>query len=384
MTSTSGAMLVSAARTPVGKFGRSLRGTSAIDLAAGLVPTIVEPLQGRQPDHVYLGNVLQGGLGQNPARQVAVRGGLPLTIPATTLNSVCLASMAATGLAADLIRFGRLSSAVVGGFDSMSRAMHGIQVRQAARVGDGQLVDLLIHDGLWCAIEDAGMGPISERANTKLGITRREQDEVSAESHRRAGAATSSGRLSREIRPVGDLTSDEGVRSDTTVDALAALPSAFVPGGSITAGNSSQMSDAAGLGLLLSAQLATEVGAQPIAEVVDHVAIGGADTTLHLRPAEAAERLLARNRMTRLDIGLWEINEAFAGVLLASQRALGISLAQVNVNGGAIAIGHPLGASGFRITMTLAIEMQLRDVEFGVATMCGGGGQGHAILLRRA
>ena len=379
-----GALLVSAARTPVGKFGRSLHAIPSVDLAAGLMGHVVEPLRGRDPDHVYLGNVLQGGLGQNPARQVAVRGGLAMTVPATTLNSVCLASMAATGLAANLIQLGQISSAVVGGFDSMSRAMHGVQVREAPRVGDGQLVDLLVRDGLWCAIEDAGMGPISERANTALGVTRQEQDAAAAESHRRAAAATATGRLAREIRAVGDLSIDEGVRADTTVAALGALRPAFAPYGSITAGNASQMSDAAALGLVMSQALARETDASPLVEIVGHAVVGGTDTSLHLRPADAAQRVLDRHGLSAKDIGLWEINEAFAGVLIASERALALDPEQVNVNGGAIAIGHPLGASGFRIVMSLAIEMQLRDVEFGIATMCGGGGQGHAILLQRA
>lgn len=384
MRNSTGALLVSAARTPVGRFGKTLRGIPSVDLAAGLMAPVVAPLQGRSPDHVFLGNVLQGGLGQNPARQAAVHGGLSMTVPATTLNSVCLASMAATGLAANLIQVGHIDSAVVGGFDSMSRAMHGVQVREAARLGDGQLVDLLVRDGLWCSLEDSGMGPISELANEALGISRREQDEVAVESHLRAAAATASGRLGREFLPVGNLEADEGIRADCTIEVLSNLRPAFDATGSITAGNASQMSDAAAIGLLMSSDLARETGATPMVEIVDHAAIGGGDTSLHLRPADAAQRVLGRQGMAAGDIGLWEINEAFAGVLIAAERSLGLDPEQVNVNGGAIAIGHPLGASGFRIIMSLAIEMQLRDEEFGIATMCGGGGQGHAVLLRRA
>ncbi|MGO4385110.1 acetyl-CoA C-acyltransferase [Specibacter sp. RAF43] len=375
-------VLVSAARTPIARFNGGLRDVSAIELGATAVAGALEAVGDMIPDHVYLGNVVQAGNGQNPARSAAVTAGLPMTVPATTLNDVCLASMTATGLAATLIRGGEIDSAVVGGFDSMSRALHGVQVRQAERVGDGGLIDLLVRDGLWCALADEGMGPISDRANERLGISRLDQDEFANESHQRAAQAMSNGRFKKEIVPCGRVAADEGVRPDTTPDRLAQLRSAFTDGGTITAGNASQMSDAGAAGVMMAAGKARELGLTPMVEVVARATVAGPDASLHLKPAAAAKRLLAAANLTVKDIGLWEINEAFAGVVLASARELGVGLDQVNVNGGAIALGHPLGASGFRTIQTLAIEMEQRQVEFGIATMCGGGGQGQAILLR--
>jgi len=382
MTDSRRPVLVSVARTPVGRYNGSLRKHAAVELGGVAVAAVTEPLDGRQPDHVYLGNVLQGGNGQNPARQAGVRGGLARTVPATTLNDVCLASMSATGIAASMIRYGEIDTAVVGGFDSMSRALHGVQVRQAPSVGDGQMIDLLVRDGLWCALEDEGMGPISDRANEAFGISRAAQDAYAVESHRRAAAATRAGRLKQEIIPVADLQEDEGIRPDSSEEKLGGLRPAFIEGGTITAGNASQMSDAAAAGLLMAAEAAVGLGLAPLVEVVGRAMTAGPDASLHLKPADAARRLLARHDLKVADVGLWEINEAFAGVALASMADLALNPERVNVNGGAIAIGHPLGASGFRTIMTLALEMRQREQEFGVATMCGGGGQGEAVLLR--
>jgi acetyl-CoA C-acetyltransferase len=375
-------VLVSAARTPVGRFGGALRGVAATDLGAAAVAGALAPLGDLVPDHVYLGNVLQAGNGQNSARSAAVKAGVPTTVPATTLNNVCLASMTATSLAATLIRAGEIDSAVVGGFDSMSRALHGIQVRQSQRVGDGELVDLLIRDGLWCAQANEGMGPISDRANQQLGVSREAQDEFANESHRRAAQATKSGRFKKEIAVRAELAEDEGLRPDTTADRLSRLRPAFTEGGSVTAGNASQMSDAGAVGVLMNAGTARGRGFTPMVQIVDSAIVAGPDFSLHLKPADAVKKLLARQRMTTGDIGLWEINEAFAGVVLASAKEINIDLDLVNVNGGAIALGHPLAASGFRIIQTLAVEMRARQTEFGIATLCGGGGQGQAILLK--
>jgi acetyl-CoA C-acetyltransferase len=378
------AVLVSAARTPVGKFGGALAGLSALDLGGLAVAGALAALDPAVPaDHVFLGNVVQAGSGQNPARVAGVRGGVPTTVPATTVNDVCLASMTGTGLAATLIAAGEIDCAVVGGFESMSRALHGVQVRQARSTGDGALVDLLVKDGLWCALTDAGMGPISDRANRELGIGRADQDGYALTSHRRATAAAASGRLGREIVPVpGVLDADEGPRPDTTLERLSRLRPAFAADGTITAGNASQLSDAAAAGVLMSRQLAERSGCPPIVEVVGRATVAGPDASLHLKPAAASRILLKRHGLTPADVGLWEINEAFAGVVLASGRELGLDPERVNVNGGAVALGHPLGASGFRLLQTLAVEMTLRGTELGVAAICGGGGQGQAVLLR--
>jgi acetyl-CoA C-acetyltransferase len=378
------AVLVSAARTPIGKFGGALADVPAVDLGGLAVAGALAGLDPALPvDHVFLGNVVQAGSGQNPGRLAGVRGGLPTTVPASTLNDVCLASMTATGLAATLIRAGEIDCALVGGFESMSRALHGIQVRRARSTGDGALVDLLVNDGLWCSVTGDGMGSISDRANRELDVSRAEQDAVAAESHRRAAAAAASGRLAREIVPVpGVLDADEGLRPDTTPERLSRLPPAFTGDGTITAGNASQMSDAAAAGVLMSRQRADSSGCRSIVEIVDRATVAGPDASLHLKPAAAARMVLKRHGLTPADIELWEVNEAFAGVVVATARDLDLDLDRVNVNGGAIALGHPLGASGFRLLQTLAVEMTLRGTELGVAAICGGGGQGQAVLLR--
>ncbi|GAA1884114.1 acetyl-CoA C-acetyltransferase [Paeniglutamicibacter psychrophenolicus] len=375
-------VLVSAARTAIGKFNGIHRNTSALDLGAEAAQGALRNINGYVPDTVFMGNVVQAGNGQNPARSVAVRAGLPLTVPAMTLNNVCLASLYSATLASTLIRAGQFDSALVGGFESMSRALHGLQMRQAVLYGQAPAMDLLESDGLRCAITDQGMGPISDESNARLSISRAVQDSFAAESHRRAASATSKGRFAREMALKGASTFDEGPRPATTADILGQLNSAFTPGGTITAGNASQMSDAGAAGVVMEREKARQLGLDPIVEIVDSAVVAGPDTSLHLKPADAIRKLLARNGLATNQIGLWEINEAFAGVVVASVRDLGIDLESVNVNGGAIALGHPLGASGFRLLQTLAVEMQERQVEYGVAAICGGGGQGQAVLLR--
>lgn len=382
MTSAHTPVLVSAARTAVGKFSGGLARASAIELGAAAVAGALEHLEGLVPDHVFLGNVIQAGNGQNPARSAAIKGGIPSTVPAITLNNVCLASMTAVSFSAALIRSGEIDSALVGGFDSMSRALHGIQMRQASAFGDGEIIDLLSRDGLWCALSDRGMGPISDEANRELGISRHSQDAFALESHRRAARAAEEGRFKKEIIPFQGLLYDEGIRPGTTLDRLAQLKSAFSENGSITAGNASQMSDAGAAGIVMDLARARDRGLPTVVEIMDSATVAGPDFSLHLKPADAARKLLTENKLVVDDIGLWEINEAFAGVVMASTRDLGIDTDRVNVNGGAIALGHPLGASGFRLVHTLALEMKDREVEFGVASICGGGGQGQAVLLK--
>ncbi|MHA6624917.1 acetyl-CoA C-acyltransferase [Pseudonocardia sichuanensis] len=376
-------VLLSAARTPVGRFGGALRGVDAVELGAAAVRAALERAGGAVPDQILLGNVVQAGNGQNPARVAATRGGVPTTVPGITLNNVCLASMTAAGMAATLVRTGESDTALVGGFESMSRALHGVQVREAARTGDGAMVDLLVRDGLWCALSEQGMGEMSDAATAELGLARADQDALALASHQRAAAATAGGRLAEEIVAVGGLDTDEGIRPDSTTDRLACLRPAFVEGGTLTAGNSSQMSDAGSAGIVTTGAHASALGVEPLAEIVGHVAVAGPDPTLHLKPAHAARELLKRHGLTPRDVDLWEINEAFAAVVLATERDLELDHDRVNVNGGAIALGHPLGASGFRLVLTLAHEMRRRGAELGVAAICGGGGQGGAILLRR-
>jgi acetyl-CoA C-acetyltransferase len=374
-------VLLSAARTPVGRFAGALRGTDAVDLGAHAVRGALARAGDPVPDQILLGNVVQAGNGQNPARVAAVRGGVPTTVPGTTLNNVCLAGMTAAGMAATLVRAGEIDVGLVGGFESMSRALHGVQVRGATKVGDGAMVDLLVRDGLWCALSEQGMGEMSDAATAQLGISRADQDAFALASHQRAAAAAD--RLAEEIVALPGLDHDEGVRPDSTLDRLASLRPAFTPDGTLTAGNSSQMSDAGSAGVVTSAGRAAALGVEPLAEIAGYTAVAGPDPTLHLKPAVAARDLLKRHGLSPGDVDLWEINEAFGAVVLATMRDLEIDHDRVNVNGGAIAVGHPLGGSGFRLVMTLAYEMRRRGAELGVAAICGGGGQGGALLLRR-
>jgi acetyl-CoA C-acetyltransferase len=379
-------VLVGGARTPVGRFRGALSDVPAVELGAHAVRAALGRCAGLRPDYVAMGNVLQAANGQNPSRRAAILGGVAREVPGITLNDVCLASMSSVALAAAMVRAGEAACVLAGGFDSMTGAPHAVHMRTGDVAGDRNLIDVMHHDGLWCAIAASGMGELSEQENERLGIDRARQDAFALESHRRAAAATESGRLAEEIAPVqttrGELYQDEGIRRETSPDRLAALRPAFTPAGTITAGNASQLSDAAGAGLVASLDTARQGGLQPLAEIIGRAVVAGPDSTLHLRPAEAAEKLLAAQQLTAAEIDLWEINEAFAGVALASIDALDIDPERVNVNGGAIAVGHPLAASGFRLVLTLAIELQHRGARFGIAAMCGGGGQGEAILLR--
>jgi acetyl-CoA C-acetyltransferase len=379
-------VLAGGARTPVGRFRGALSDVPAVELGAHAVRAALARCPGLTPEYVAMGNVLQAANGQNPSRRAAVLGGVGREVPGVTLNDVCLASMSSVALGAGMIRMGEAACVLVGGFDSMTGAPHAVHMRGGDAAGDRRLIDIMERDGLWCGIAESGMGELSDDENDRLGIDRARQDAFALESHRRAAAARDSGRLGEEIAPMeatgGQVRHDEGIRADTSAERLAALPPAFTPVGTITAGNASQLSDAAAAGVVASLHAAREAGLRPLAEIVGRAVVAGPDSTLHLRPAEAARKLLAAHQLTAADIELWEINEAFAGVALASIDALGIDAGRVNVNGGAIAVGHPLAASGFRLLLTLAIELQHRGATHGVATMCGGGGQGEAILLR--
>ena len=384
MNESANPVLVAGARTPIGRFRGALADHTGVELGAAAVRAALDRAPGLEPDYVVLGNVLQAAGGQNPGRRAALAGGIKREVPGITVNDVCLASLSAVGLAAGMLREGEATCVLVGGFDSMTCAPHAVHVRGAGAMGDQPMIDVMVHDGLYCSIQDVGMGELSDGENARLHISRAEQDAFAASSHARAAAATDDGRLAEEIAPLDGLETDEGIRRDSTADRLASLPAAFTREGTITAGNASQLSDGAAAGILTTAQRAREAGHEPLAEVVGRAVVAGPDSSLHLRPAEAARKLLDRHGLEPEDVDLWEINEAFAGVAVASIRDLGIDPGKVNAQGGAVALGHPLAASGFRLLLTLAHQMRRTDATLGVATMCGGGGQGEAVLLRRA
>ena len=381
MTESASPVLVAGARTPIGRFRGGLAGRTGVELGAAAVRAALDRAPGLEPDYVVLGNVLQAAGGQNPGRRAALAGGVGRDVPGITVNDVCLASLSSVALAASMLREGEATCAVVGGFDSMTGAPHAVHVRGAAAMGNQPMIDVMVHDGLYCSIQDAGMIELSDAENARLGISRADQDAFAAQSHARAAAATEAGRLAEEIAPVEGLDRDEGIRPTTTAEGLGALRPAA--GGTITAGNASQLSDGGAAGVVTTAGRARAAGLEPLAEIVGRAVVAGPDSTLHLRPAEAAERLLARHGLTAADVDLWEVNEAFAGVALATIRALDVDPARVNADGGAVALGHPLAASGFRLLLTLTHQMRRTGATLGVATMCGGGGQGEALLVRR-
>jgi acetyl-CoA C-acetyltransferase len=370
------AVLAGAARTPIGRFGGALARVDAVELGAHAVRAALERCPDLDPDYVAVGNVLQAANGQNTGRRAALAGGVRREVPGITLNDVCLASMSAVALGVAMLRAEEATTVLVGGFDSMTRAPHATRMRPAVKAGDQPLIDVMVHDGLYCSIADAGMGGMSDAENLRLGISREAQDRFAAASHQRAAAAAD--RLAEEIVGLAGLEHDEGIRPQTTYAALAALPPAFSEDGTITAGNASQVSDGAAAALVTTADRAVD----PLAEIVGRAVVAGPDSTLHLRPAEASRKLLERHGLKPANIALWEINEAFAGVTVAAAEALEIDLERVNVNGGAVALGHPLAGSGLRLVLTLAYELRRRGGGLGVATLCGGGGQGEALLLR--
>jgi acetyl-CoA C-acetyltransferase len=369
-------VLAGAARTPIGRFGGALARVDAVELGAHAVRAALARCPDLEPDYVAVGNVLQAANGQNPGRRAALAGGVRREVPGITLNDVCLASMSAVALGVAMLRAEEATTVLVGGFDSMTRAPHATRMRPAVKAGDQPLIDVMVHDGLYCSIADAGMGAMSDAENLRLGVSREAQDHFAAASHQRAAAAEA--RLAEEIVPLAGLEHDEGIRPQTTYEALAKLAPAFGDDGTITAGNASQVSDGGAAALITTADRTVD----PLAEIVGRAVVAGPDSTLHLRPAEASRKLLERHGLKPADIALWEINEAFAGVTVAAAAALEIDLERVNVNGGAVALGHPLAGSGLRLILTLAYELRRRGGGLGVATLCGGGGQGEAVLLR--
>jgi acetyl-CoA C-acetyltransferase len=387
-------VVVAGARTPIGRFGGALRDLKAVELGGLAISAALErsAVSGSEIDYVILGQVLQAGAGQITARQAAIRGGVPQEVPAITINKVCLSGLNAIAMADQMIRAGDLTTAVAGGMESMTQAPYLVpKARFGARMGNAEMVDSMIHDGLWSTFSNQHMGESSDEVNRELEIGRDEQDEWAARSHQRAAAARQAGRLTEETVPVGVpqrrgeqvlVDADEGIRPDTTAASLAKLPPAFHPEGTITAGNASQISDGAAALVLMAADRAQELGFQPLAEVVSLGMSADRYAWLHTVPALALHRALEKAGLRPEDLELVEINEAFAAVALNSARMLGLSEDRVNVNGGAVALGHPIGASGARLALTLAYEMRRRGARYGAAALCGGGGQGEALILR--
>jgi acetyl-CoA C-acetyltransferase len=384
------------ARTPIGKYNGSLAPLRAVELGGSAIAAAVErSLVGASAvDEVLFGHVLQAGEGQITARQAAVRGGLPMSVPSVTINKVCLSGMSAIGLAERGIRAGEAKFIMTGGMESMSNAPHVLrELRWGVRIGNAEVVDVMQHDGLFCAFDQCTMGESSDHKNQRLGIGRAEQDEWAARSHQRAEEATANGTLAGEIIPVtvpqrkGEdvvVDRDEGIRPSSTAESLGTLQPAFIAGGTITAGNASQISDGAAAVLVADRDAAEASGAPIVAEILAYGQIGGVDATLHERPAEALSVALKKAGLDVADLDLVEINEAFAAVALWSARLLDIPESKVNVHGGAVALGHPLGATGARLVVTLVNALRARGGGIGAATLCGGGGQGDAIIVKVA
>jgi len=387
-------VIVAAVRTPVGRFGSALRSRSAVDLGAVAVAEAVARagVPPGEVDYVLMGQVLQAGAGQITARQAAIAAGVPQHVPAITLNKVCLSSLTAVALADQLIRAGEIEVAVAGGMESMTNAPYVVPgARWGVRTGPGELVDTMVHDGLWSTFTGQHMGQSSDQVNAALGISRRDQDAWASRSHRRAAAAWASGRFAAEVVGVpvqgraggtAVVGRDEGIRPQTSSESLAALPPAFTPAGTITAGNASQLSDGAAALVVMSAERARALGVEPLAEVLAHGMCADRFAYLHTVPAIALEKALKKAGRDLHDVGLLEVNEAFASVALHATRMLGADQDMVNVNGGSVALGHALGSTGARMVVTLVHEMRRRQVQHGAATLCGGGGQGDALLLR--
>jgi len=387
-------VIVARARTPIGKFLGAFSSLPAVDLggaaiAEALKRSAVDPAT---VDYVIMGHVLQAGQGQITARQAAVKGGLGMDIPAVTVNKVCLSGLNAVALADQLIRAGEVETVVAGGMESMTNTPYGMpKARQGARMGNAELVDLMIHDGLWCAFDDCHMGESTDAVNATLGINRLEQDEWAARSHERAAEATKGGRLGAEIIPVdtpgrkGDgnrVETDEGIRPGMTAESIAKMRPAFTSAGTITAANASQISDGAAALVVTSRERAEREGLPILATIVAHGMVAGPDPSLPAQPANATARAAAKLGVDPASFDLYEINEAFAAVALYSAKKLGVDEDKVNVNGGAVALGHPIGASGARLVLTLAMELQRRGGGVGAASLCGGGGQGDALIIR--
>src|SRR3954465_10936296 len=389
-----GSVIIAGARTPIGKLSGALAGFSAAELGGFAIKAALERagLTPEQIDYVFMGQVLQAGTGQITARQAAVHAGIPMSVPATTVNKVCLSGLNSIYLADQMIQAGDAEVIVAGGMESMTQAPYLLpQARGGYRYGDGTPVDSCAHDGLFCAFHKGAVGGATGKYAASANLERAPQDELAAQSHERAAAAIKDGKLAEEIVPVeipqrkGDpilFDTDEGVRPGTTAESLAGLRPAFDKSGNITAGNASQISDGGAAVIVTSKEKAEQLGVKPLGEITGYGQVAGPDPSLLTQPSRAIKAALERSGGKVSDLDLFELNEAFAAVGLASMAELGITDDIVNVNGGAIALGHPVGMSGTRVALTLLLELGRRGGGSGAAALCGGGGQGDAILLK--
>jgi acetyl-CoA C-acetyltransferase len=388
-------VIVAGARTPFGKFGGAFKEVPAKTLGAHAIRAALDrsALAGDDVDYVIMGQVLQAGAGQITARQAAIEAGIPQHVPAITINKVCLSGINAIALADQLIRAGEVEVVVAGGMESMSEAPYVFpKARFGARMGNTEMVDSMIHDGLWSTFTEQHMGESSDEVNKELELSREDQDAWAARSHQRAAHAWSNGAMKDEVVVVAlpqkrgapvMVERDEGVRPDTTAESLSKLTPAFTKDGTITAGNASQISDGAAAVVVMSKERAAKIGAEPLVEIVAHGMSADRYAWLHTVPAIALSHALKKAGLGVDDLDLVEINEAFAAVALNATRMLGLDEERVNVNGGAVALGHPIGASGARLVLTVANELKRRGLRTGAAALCGGGGQGDALIVRR-
>jgi acetyl-CoA C-acetyltransferase len=388
-----GSVIVNGARTPMGRLLGSLKDFSGPQLGGVAIKAALER-SGVAPDqvqYVIMGQVLQAGSGQMPARQAAHAAGIPLTVPSLTVNKVCLSGLDAIALADQLIRIGEFDIVVAGGQESMTNAPHLLpKARFGYKYGTIEMLDSMAYDGLTDAFDHIAMGESTDRYSARLGLSRAEQDEAAARSHQRAALASKNGVFDEEITPVSipqrkgdalEVREDEGIRPDTTVETLSRLRPAFGADGTITAGSSSQISDGAAAVVVMSKVKADELGLPWLAEIGAHGNVAGPDNSLHSQPSNAINDALRKEELQITDLDVIEINEAFAAVAVQSMKELGVSPDIVNVNGGAIALGHPIGMSGARLALTLALELRRRGGGTGAAALCGGGGQGDALIL---
>ena len=387
-------VILAGVRTPIGRLQGGLKSITATDLGAIAIKESCEKagIEPSQIDFSYLGNVISAGIGQVPARRAAVDAGIPMTSPSTLLNRACLSGMHSIHLASQMLRLQEAEIVIAGGMESMTNSPYMLpEARSGLRFGDGNLVDSMLFDGLTCTIEDCSMGEATDRFAKELGISREDQDAFAAQSHQRAAKAQKDGLFDEEICPVeipqrnGDtltVKDDEGIRQDADIDSMSRLSPAFTKDGTITAGNASQISDGGAAMVVTTLGKAEQLGIEPVAEIISHGQVAGPDTSLLHQPSNAINAALESGGMGVSDMDLFEINEAFAAVALASMEALGVNDEIVNVNGGAIALGHPIGMAGTRVVLTLIHELHRRGGGLGAASLCGGGGQGEALILK--
>ena len=389
------AYILSAARTPIGKFLGGLSELSAPKLGAVAIAEALKRagVKPEQVEDVIMGNVVQAGIGQAPARQAAIAAGIPDTVPAHTTNMVCGSGLKAVMLAAQAIRAGDANLVVAGGMESMSRAPFLLQgVRQGYKYGNQAAVDALVHDGLWCPFEHWPMGDAAEHTATQCDVSRADQDRFAAQSHQRAAAAWAGGAFADEVvpvtfpagkKPVPPVVKDEGIRADTTADSLAKLKPAFRPDGTVTAGNASQLSDGAAAVVVASGRFVEQSGAKPLVRILSYSMSGVHPKDIFIAPIPAVKAACEKAKLSPSDIDLWELNEAFAAQMLACGKGLNLDESKVNVHGGAVALGHPIGASGARVLVTLVHALKRHNKRYGLASLCLGGGNAVAMVVER-